>query len=268
MKWRQMSPKKEAHERVVWRLFRGLNHDSAYRYFRKSERPDFRNGMHGVELTRFIQDFYDDPDNGDHRWECRYQQFSKQCNSLWNEMYPERPLPICVGYIPHIEIRQLKGRDAFKRSTRKECAAEFVAFAASANQTKMLTDSHVSSAGKLLGKYFQLIHVLPFKARRSTLESWHYKRTPGWSYPQSGGGISVGSRVEEIVKRKSANVSNYPSPLGRLDLLLYADAQTLASRLMPWAESELQSQPIDHGPFNTIWLLDVPGRKLLKAKKL
>ena len=263
-----MSAKNEAHERAVWRLFRRLNNDTHYGYFRKSERPDFRNGAHGVELTSFIQDFYDDPGNGDHGWECRYQQFSKQCNSLWSQMYPGRPLPISVGYIPHLEIRNLKGSNAFKSATMRECAVEFVAFAASAEQSKMLTDLQVTAAGKQLGKYFQLIDVIPFKEKLTKLERWHYKRTPGWRYPQSGGGISVGSRVAEIVKRKTINVSKYPSRVDRLDLLLHADALTLASRLMPWAESELQSEPIDHGPFSTIWLLDVPGRKLLKATKL
>ncbi len=263
-----MSPKNQAHERAIWRLFRRLNHDSAYRYFRKSERPDFRKGACGVELTSFIQDFYDDPNNGDHGWECRYQQFSKHCNSLWSQMYPGRPLPISVGYIPHLEIRSLKGSDAFKPVTMRECAVEFVAFAASAEQSKMLTDLQVSSAGELLGKYFQLIDVMPFKEKLSKSERWHYKRRPGWRYPQSGGGISVGSRIAEIVKHKAASVSKYPSRVNRLDLLLHADALTLASRLMPWAESELKSQPIDHGPFDTIWLLDVPGRKLLTATKL
>jgi hypothetical protein len=263
-----MSPKKEADERAVWRLFRLLNHDSVYRYFRKSERPDFRNGSRGVELTKFIQDFYGDPNKGDHFWELLYQKFSRICNDCWKATYPGRPLPISVGYVPHDEIRRLKGREAFKVSTMHECAVEFVAFAASANQAKMLTDSQVASAGKLLGRYFQLINVQPFKAKLGKSEKRHYQRRPGWGYPQSGGGISVGSRIEELVKQKALNVSKYPSPPTRLDLLLYADAQTLASRLMPWAESELLSQPINHGPFNAIWLLDIPGRKLLRAVKL
>ncbi len=263
-----MNPKKEAHERAVWRLFRLLNHDLTYRYFRKSERPDFRNGTRGVELTRFIQDSYGDPNKGDHGWECRYQKFSKLCNMLWKQTYPGRPLPISVGYIPHLEIRSLKGTDAFKGAILQECAQEFVAFAASAEHGKGLSDSQIASAGKLLRKYFQWIDVTPFKERLSKLERYHYKHKPGWHYPQSGGGISTGSRVSEIVRSKTLNVSKYTSQINRLDLLLYADAQTIASRLMPWAEAELEAEPINHGPFNTIWLLDVPGRKLLKATKL
>lgn len=260
-----MNLQKEEAEKAVWRLFRRLNPNSEYSYFRKSERPDFRNGNRGVELCKFIQDFYNNPDGGDHGWECRYQIFSRICNDLWGERYPGRPLPISVGYVPHSKIRELKGRVAFRHQTMKECAAEFVAFAASAERSVTLNDERVAEIGQLMGRYFQLIDVTPFKARLSKLENWHYKRTPGWRYPQSAGGISVGSRVEEIVKRKASVVAKYPCPFTQMDLLLYADAQTLASRLMPWAESELRGQPVDHGPFKVIWLLDVPGRKLMRA---
>jgi hypothetical protein len=268
MEWRQIDPKKDAHERSIWRLFRRLNDDSAYSYFRKSERPDFRNRFRGVELMKFIQDFYGDPNQGDHFWELLYQQFSKICNERWRAAYPGRPLPISVSYVPKSDIRHIKGRDAFRLPIMYECADEFVDFASRASVPEMFLDSNVALAGKLMGKYFQLVSVTPFKSTLYGMEKEHYRRRPGWGYPQSGGGISVGSRIEELVKKKALKVSNYPNRMDSLDFLLYADGQTLASKLMPWAESELKSQPIDHGPFSTIWLLDVPGRKLFKAIKL
>lgn len=262
-----MANRKEMGERRVWRLFQCLVGKSTYRYFRKSESPDFIKGNHGVELTRYIQDMYDDPHNGDHGWERRYQDFARKCNQLWLDRFPGRPLPTSVSYIPHLSIRRMK-RQRFSGKRIDECAADFVTYVSMVEQATVLNDEDVGVAGGCLARYFQSVYVTPYRRPRNKFEAKCYKRWPGWGYPKSGGGISAGSRIEEIVAKKRPSLLKYASNIKRVDLLLYADGETLASSLLPFVEGELRERRINGRPFGVIWLLDVPGRKLIRVQLL
>jgi hypothetical protein len=253
-------------EKAVWELFRELNPDSALDGYVKSERPDFVKGRNGFELVQFIQNLSEDRHGGDHMWEKLYRGFSNKCELMWKAEYPARTLPEAVYYIPHINIREFKGAEAFRIQQLDKCAREFVSFVATVNQKTEIHDDAVMRVGVTLGKYFQGIYVCPSHGPLSDEVARSHDRWGCWGYPRAAGGTSVGCRVSDIANCKDDSVAKYAGSFERLDLLLYAAGETTASSLAPWAAEELGSEEVSTRFFSSIWLLDLPGRRLFPVK--
>lgn len=257
-----MSQSKNQKEAEVWALFRELNQDITYEGFVKSERPDFIKNRHGVELVNFIQSRNDGPQGDDHMWEKLFGSFSKRCEQLWAARFPGRSLPEWVYVIPHLHIRSLEGAEAFRGVKLQNCVDELVTFVSSVHQRTEVHDGSVLNAGKCLAKYFQSIYVRPSHGALSEEIRSAHEKWGCWGYPRIAFGTSVGVRAAEIIREKNTNALRYLGALDRLDLLLYASGETTAASLSPWAGDELQSEDIQPGCFRSIWLLDVPGRRL------
>lgn len=257
-----MSQRKINEENLVWEMFRLLNPDPFFEGFTKSESPDFVKGVYGVELTRFIQNMPNAQDGGDHEWETRYRDFSHACEAAWLDIYPGRPLPESVYYIPRYDIRTLEGSKKFRGPLDKQLIEELVRFAGGIEDMVEIYDDAIVRVGPNFKKYFQGICVRPYKEELSNETAKNHERRGCWGYPRSAFGISVGSRIAQIVREKAESASKYADLYIRLDIILYATGDTCASSLGPWIREELRAELINPGYFNTIWLLDVPSNCL------
>jgi hypothetical protein len=260
-----MSQRKIKEENLVWEMFRLLNPDPFFEGFNKSESPDFVKGVYGVELSHFMQNKANSPGGGDHEWETRYRDFSSACEVCWLDIYPGRPFPKSVYYIPRDDIRTLEGLKKFRGSRDKVLIEELVRFVGNIENKIEIYNQAIVRVGPTFGKYFQGICVNPSEGELSSETIKNHQRYGCWGYPRSAFGISVGSRVAEIVGEKSKSVSKYANLYSRLDLILYATGETCASTLAPWIGEELRAELVNPGYFNTIWLLDVPGNCLFSV---
>ena len=258
-----MRKKQIEEENAVWAIFQRLNPDPFFKGFQKSERPDFIKDTYGVELTLFQHNSLNSSGGSDLKWEKIYAKFSYACEEKWRDIYPNRPLPYLVLYIPKKNIRTLKNREVFLGHKDRECICELVKFVGSVFDDIEVSDEEVSRISPILGRYFQTIYVSPYKNSLSDKTTESGKLYCRWSHPHILTTNSIGTSIAEIVNQKVKKFSKYPKSFSRLDLIIYANGSTNASSLFPWTSEELRSEFIDPGCFTKIWLLDIPRDCLL-----